>query len=160
MAWRVRGATDRDVPRVAAAAHELLHELGATPPSAEALQSTARALLANPIGGAVLVAEAGPTPREPSGALVGVLGLSWQTALHAAGPYALIQDLWVHPGWRGRGVGGGLLAALDALARERGVTRVEVGLPRETFAGLPETEAFYSAQGFAPVGTRMRRPVP
>jgi GNAT superfamily N-acetyltransferase len=158
--WRVRGARNGDVPRVAAAVHALLRELGATPPPALAMQATARTLLEDPAAGAVLVAEADGTPREPGGALVGVLGLSWQTAIHAAGAYALIQDLWVHPAWRGLGVGGGLLRALYAHARERGVTRVEVGLPRPTFTGLAETEAFYLAHSFAPLGTRMRRALP
>ena len=43
-----------------------------------------------PAAGAVLVAEA-------DGELVGVLGASWQMAIHVPGAYALIQDLWVRP---------------------------------------------------------------
>jgi GNAT superfamily N-acetyltransferase len=70
--------------------------------------------------------------------------------------YGLIQDLWVHPSWRARRVGGELLAALVDLAREQGVARVEVGLPRESFEGLQATQAFYLAHGFTLLGTRMR----
>ncbi len=99
--------------------------------------------------GALLVAEG-------DGALVGVLAASWQSAMHVPGRYALIQDLWVHPAWRSGGVGAGLLAALFELARERGLARVEVGLPGERFAGLAATEAFYLANGFTPLGPRMR----
>ena len=94
------------------------------------------------------------------GAIVGVLGASWQSAIHIPGRYALIQDLWVHPSWRGAGVGGGLLAALFELARRAGIACVEVGLPRERFAGLAATEAFYLANGFTPLGARMRRGAP
>lgn len=185
--WRVRGVTHNDVPRVAAAVHELLRELGATPPPALAMQAAARALLDDPAAGALFLAQDGGAQDDDAqdgdaqdgdaqdgdaqdgdataaapygGAIVGVLGCSWPTAIHAAGSYALIHDLWVHPAWRGRGVGGGLLEALYALARERGVTRVEVGLPTERYAGLPETEAFYLAHGFAPLGARMRRALP
>ena len=61
------------------------------------------------------------------------------------GRYALIQDLWVHPSWRGRSVGGELLAAIFELAREQGMARVEVGLPRARFQGIRATEGFYSA---------------
>jgi GNAT superfamily N-acetyltransferase len=93
-------------------------------------------------------------------AILGVLGASWQSAIHVAGRYALIQDLWVHRAWRGSGVGGGLLAALFERARERGIGRVEVGLPRASFAGLEATEAFYRANGFTALGTRMRRSLP
>ncbi|HXB64855.1 MAG TPA: GNAT family N-acetyltransferase [Solirubrobacteraceae bacterium] len=98
-------------------------------------------------------AAATPVP----GSLVGVLAMSWQSAIHIPGRYALIQDLWVRPRWRGSGVGAGLLAALFALARARGAARVEVGLPRESFAGIAATEAFYVANGFTALGPRMRR---
>jgi len=124
----------------------------------------ARALLDDSRAGALLVAQASGAGADravlgasTAGAIVGVLGASWQSAIHTPGRYALIQDLWVHPAWRGSGVGGGLLAALFELARERGVARVEVGLPRERFAGLAATEAFYLANGFTALGTRMRR---
>jgi len=148
--WRVRAATERDLPAVAGAVGELLLELGGTPPAASSMEAAARLLLEDPEAGALLVASA-------AGALVGVLGASWQTAIHTPGRYALIQDVWVRSPWRGSGVGGGLLAALFELARERGIARVEVGLPRESFAGLAATEAFYLANGFAPLGARMRR---
>ncbi len=148
--WRVRGAAERDVPAVAAAVGELLGELGATPPPRSGIEAAARMLLDDPRAGALLVAEG-------DGAIVGVLGASWQSALHIPGRYALIQDLWVRPSWRGGGVGAGLLAALFQFARERGLARVEVGLPRDRFAGLAATEAFYLANGFVPLGARMRR---
>lgn len=148
--WRVRRAAHRDVAAVAAAVGELLRELGSTPPPLSAMEAAARTLLDDPRAGALLVAEA-------TGAIVGVLGASCQSAMHVPGHYASIQDLWVHPSWRGGGVGAGLLAALFAFARERGLARVEVGLPGERFAGLAATEAFYSANGFTPLGLRMRR---
>jgi GNAT superfamily N-acetyltransferase len=89
--------------------------------------------------------------------LVGVLAASWQIAIHVPGRYALIQDLWVSPDWRGKGIGAGLLTALFELARSRGVQRVEVGLPRERFAQFQATESFYLSNGFTPNGPRMRR---
>ncbi len=177
--WCVRPAVNRDVPLVAAAVGELLRELGGAPPATTAMQAAARVLLEDRESGALLVADRGPAGAEVDGGnavaaggggasaapaggavadqLVGVLGASWQSAIHVPGSYALIQDLWVHTSWRGSGVGGGLLAALYDLARERGVPRVEVGLPRERFTGYAATEAFYLAHGFTPLGARMRR---
>jgi len=78
-------------------------------------------------------------------------------AIHVPGSYALIQDLWVDPQWRGRSVGRDLLAALLALAHAKRFERVEVGLPRESFAGFASTEAFYLGNHFKPNGPRMRR---
>ncbi len=37
------------------------------------------------------------------------------------------------------------------------MARIEVGLPRETFAAIGATEAFYRVNGFEHLGPRMRR---
>ena len=149
-AWEVRLAGLEDVTSVASAVRRLLDELEGTPSPASALESAARLLIATPSAGAVLVAES-------EGALVGVLATSWQLAIHVPGSYALIQDVWVHPAWRGRAVGGSLVARLVEMAEERNLTRIEVGLPRESFRHFGATEGFYLANDFAPLGPRMRR---
>jgi GNAT superfamily N-acetyltransferase len=146
----VRAATHDDLPAVVAAVGDLLVELGSTPPHVPAMEAAARALIDDPRAGALLLAQAGTE-------IVGVLGASWQTAMHVPGRYALIQDLWVHPRWRGRSVGRELLAALFELAREQGMARAEVGLPRESYQDIRGTEAFYAHNGFAQLGARMRR---
>jgi GNAT superfamily N-acetyltransferase len=146
----VRRAERTDVAAVAAAVRELLAELDGTPSAPAAMQAAARTLIDSPWEGAVLVAEA----EEE---IVGVLGASWQMAIHVPGSYALIQDLWVRPDWRDRAVGSSLLEALFELARSRRFVRVEVGLPRESFARFAATEAFYLGNGFTANGPRMRR---
>jgi branched-chain amino acid aminotransferase len=149
---RVRRALVLDAPEIAVAVSELLFELsGAGPPAGE-LVDAARDLARDRGAGALLVAEAGGEDG-----IVGVLAASWQHAIHVPGRYGTIQDLWVHPDWRSRAVGRELLAAFFELAREEGAGRVEVGLPRESFENLAATEAFYLANGFAPLGPRMRR---
>lgn len=147
--WRLREASGDDVAAVAAAVGELLEELGGRQPAAAELEAEVQALLEEPQAATLLLAEAG-------GALVGVLGASWQRAIHVPGHYALIQDLWVHRDWRSRAIGAELVLALAELARERGVGRIEVGLPRESFAAIAATTAFYSRNGFEPLGPRMR----
>lgn len=151
--WQVRAAGEQDVVAVSSAVADLLVELGGTPPAPQEMQAAARALIEDRDAGAVLVAEL-------DGALVGVIAASWQTAIHIPGRYALIQDLWVHPAWRSREIGGDLVGALCELASERQIARIEVGLPRESFAGLDATEAFYVRNGFTPLGRRMRRVLP
>jgi GNAT superfamily N-acetyltransferase len=157
--WRVREARRDDVPDIANAVATLLEELDGTSISSSTLpadhrlgpmEDTVRALLGDPEAGALFVADA-------EGSLVGLLASSWQMAIHAPGSYALIQDLWVHQAWRGRGVGRALIAELLDLADGRGVTRLEVGLPLESFARFDATEAFYLSNGFTPNGPRMRR---
>lgn len=148
--WRVRDATARDIDAIGIAVEELLLELGGKPPFAVALRDTIAELIDHPGLGALLVAE------SADGAVVGFLGASWQTAVRVAGRYGLIQELWVRPDWRSRDVGAGLLTALAELARNRGIARIEVGLPSERFTGLDATEAFYARNGFEPIGMRMR----
>lgn len=149
---RVRAVTHADLPAVVAAVADLLTELGSSPPGTSEMLETAQTLLEDPRLGALLVAEA-----RGENTIVGVLSASYQLALHVPGRYALIQDLWVHPAWRGRSVGGELLAALFELARRQGLVRAEVGLPRESFAGIRATEGFYARNGFEHLGARMRR---
>ncbi|HTU77378.1 MAG TPA: GNAT family N-acetyltransferase [Solirubrobacteraceae bacterium] len=146
----VRLAGHEDVPAIAVAASSLLLELGGAPAPQPELQRVGHELLEDACAGALIVADAG-------GAVVGFLGASWQSAVRIPGRYGLIQELWVHPDWRGRAVGGELLSLLCALARESGVERIEVGLPGGRFERLDATESFYEANGFTAIGQRMRR---
>ena len=150
MSPRVRPAGHQDVQAIGAAVSELLVELAGTSPETRAMESAALAVIDDPAAGAILVAEA-------DGALVGVLAASWQMAIHVPGRYALIQDLWISPSWRGRGIGAGLLKALFDLVRHQKMTRVEVGLPWESFARFEATETFYLSNGFQANGPRMKR---
>jgi GNAT superfamily N-acetyltransferase len=146
----VREAGADDVEGVAAAVESLLAELGGRMPSRAEMEAQVGALLDDPQGGSVLVAEA-------DGEIVGVLTASWQRAIHVPGVYATIQDLWVDEDWRSRGVGAELVEAIASQARSRGIGRLEVGLPRETFAAIASTESFYRRNGFEHLGPRMRR---
>jgi GNAT superfamily N-acetyltransferase len=146
----IRSAKDSDAAAVAAAVEELLVELGGRKPDRGELEAEVRAAIADPGIGAILLAEG-------EGEIVGVLSASWQRALHVPGRYATIQDLWVDSGWRSRGVGADLVDELVALCRAQGVARIEVGLPREDFAAIRATEAFYGGNGFEHLGPRMRR---
>jgi GNAT superfamily N-acetyltransferase len=128
----------------------LLTELGGRRPPPAALEAEAGALIEDPSEGEVLVADAG-------GEIVGVLAASWLRAIHVPGRYVVVEDLWVDSDWRSAGVGAALIEALATIARERGAARLEVGLPRETFAAIAKTETFYSANGFEHLGPRMRR---
>jgi GNAT superfamily N-acetyltransferase len=147
---KVRTATAADAPAVAAAIEALLVELGGEGPSTTELEGAVHELTGRPEAGVLLVAETG-------GEIVGVLAASWQFAIHVPGRYATIQDLWVLPSLRSKSIGRDLIMALVQEAGERGVRRLEVGLPQPSFARLGGTESFYRENGFTPLGPRMRR---
>lgn len=147
---QVRPAVASDAQGVALAVSALLTELGATPPELRDMERTARLLIEDPEQGIVLLAEA-------EGRIVGVIVSSVQSAIHIPGRYALIQDLWVEPSWRSRAIGRALMDALCEIATRRGLARLEVGLPKESFPRLASTRAFYLDNEFDPLGPRMRR---
>jgi GNAT superfamily N-acetyltransferase len=148
--WEIRAATHTDVPAVAVGVNRLLEELGGKPVATGELEQTTRALIDDAGAGVLLVA-------ENLSEVVGVLGVSWQLAMRVPGRYGLIQELWIHPAFRGMTIGGELVVALFDIARSHGVKRLEVGLPSERFPHLDATEAFYVNNGFTVLGTRMRR---
>ncbi len=149
---RVRRAGPGDVAAVMNGVTQLLVELGGEGPAPAEMERAVAELAGNGEIGALLVAEVGG-----GGRIVGILAASWQHAIHVPGRYGTIQDLWVDPEWRSKAIGRDLLAAFFELARAEGAKRVEVGLPREDFPNLAQTEAFYRANGFVHLGPRMRR---
>ncbi len=148
--WTIREATLGDVAAVASAVADLLVELGGKPAPIPELEEAARDVVTDPDLGTLLVADA-------DGQLAGMLGVSWQHAIRIPGRYGIIQELWVHPAWRGHTVGGDLIVALFKRTRNREIYRLEVGLPSEKFPHLAATEAFYLSNGFTTIGLRMRR---
>jgi GNAT superfamily N-acetyltransferase len=167
--WEVRPARGEDAIGVAAAVAALVAELGGSPPPRAAIEAEARAHIADPSIGIVLVAASASTggPDAATAAeggypdeLVGVLTASWARAIQVAGRLLTIEVLWTRREWRDRGVGAALVESLAAAAAAEGAGRVEVGLPRESFNALRATERFYLANGFERLGPRMRRAVP
>jgi GNAT superfamily N-acetyltransferase len=76
------------------------------------------------------------------GKVVGVAVLTYRLSVSAAGPFASIEDLYVRPEERRRGVGRGLLAAVEKRCASRGVSYVEAQVEDE------EAMAFYAALGY------------
>jgi ribosomal protein S18 acetylase RimI-like enzyme len=80
---------------------------------------------------------------EHAGAAVGMLTVSERYYTSWAGCTLYIQDIYVEPAWRGRGVGGALLRCVAALALERGSPLVELTVREDNPA-----RRFYARVGF------------
>lgn len=76
------------------------------------------------------------------GHTAGVLLLAFRPNVSLGGLFASIEDLYVRPESRGRGVGKALLKAADERCRERGVYYVEAQVEEN------EAETFYAAFGY------------
>lgn len=103
----------------------------------EALERSVRALGDDPALGRVLVAVDGA-------AIVGVAVLTFLWTLEHGGPGAWLDELYVDPAQRRRGIGRRLTQAALAVAAERGA----VALDLEVEEGHDEAERLYRSMGF------------
>jgi GNAT superfamily N-acetyltransferase len=76
---------------------------------------------------------------------VGVAALSWQFSLERAGKIAWLEDLYVAPGFRGRGLGARLLERAALEARRAGCVSLEL----EVVRGHERAARLYLREGFA-----------
>ncbi len=76
------------------------------------------------------------------GRVVGVAVVAYRLNISAAGPFASIEDLYVRPDERRRGVGRALLEAVENRCTARGVSYVEAQVEDR------EAAAFYTALGY------------
>lgn len=125
---------------------ELLAHLGYPTDVAE-LPARLAAIAAS--AGTVLLAS------EPTGAVLGLIGLQAFPVLHAAGPVAYITALVVAPEARGRGVGRALVAAAEEWAQRSGCSRLTVTSAEHR----ADAHAFYPAAGLPYTGRRFSRPL-
>lgn len=94
-------------------------------------------LMADPALGAVLFAEA-------DGACLGYLVLGWCFSIEQGGRHVLLDELYLQPHARGRGLGRVLLAAACDWARERGAEVVRLEVSRHN----PRAKTLYLGHGF------------
>jgi GNAT superfamily N-acetyltransferase len=92
--------------------------------------------------------------KEESGAVIGVLTLSTSFALYAGGEYGVIDEMYVRPGYRCRGVGRQLVVAAMAIAHEKGWFRLDVTGPEDERG--ERAVHFYKKLGFEFSGPKLR----
>lgn len=122
--YQLRHATPADVPAVVG----LIRELAVFEQLEHLMQATPETLAPHLFGSRpvaeCLVAES--TPSADGGAAVIAFALFFSNfSTFLARPGLYLEDLYVQPAWRGRGVGEALLKRLGALAVERGCGRFE-----------------------------------
>ncbi|HEV2789683.1 MAG TPA: GNAT family N-acetyltransferase [Solirubrobacterales bacterium] len=131
---QVRRAGVEDAPAIARLLHDFNLEFEEPSPGVEALTATCRRLLeADEI--TVLLAGDGSD---------GLALLRFRPALWTEGLEAYLQELYVVPGLRGRGIGRALLEAAIELSREKGAAGIDLN------TGETDTAArdLYESMGF------------
>jgi GNAT superfamily N-acetyltransferase len=133
IAARLAGLADAAV--VADLLHAFNVEFDTPTPGTEVLTTRLRRLL---VRADVAVLLAG----EPS---VAVALLTFRPGVWDDGPVALLEELYVQPQRRCRGIGGAVLERAMAIARERGSATLEINVDE----GDTDARRFYEAHGFS-----------
>lgn len=136
---QVRQATGEDAAEIARLLHDFNLEFTEPTPDVETLTATVRQLLgAGEI--TVLLAGAGPD---------GLSLFRFRPGLWSEGPETYLQELYVVPALRGRGIGRALLERTIELARERGADGIDLNTGETDTAarGLYESMGFTNREG-------------
>lgn len=143
---RFRPCAPGDLPGLATMVLALYGEDGyAGAMTAEQVRRTADELARRPHKGRIVLAEAG-------GAVAGYAILVWFWSNEHGGTVAILDELYVEPAWRGRGVGAAFLAHLAAAPdADGGPVR---GMLLEVAPANARARDFYLRHGFAPAANR------
>jgi GNAT superfamily N-acetyltransferase len=137
-AWVPRLATVDDAGEVARLLHDFNTEFATPSPGPDVLAARLATLLA---GDATLAILAGERPA------VAVALVTFRPNVWYAGEVALLDELYVRPDLRGRGIGSAIVDLLLATARARGVGLVEINVDE----GDVDAQRFYGRHGFSAV---------
>ncbi|NLD76328.1 MAG: GNAT family N-acetyltransferase [Acidimicrobiales bacterium] len=135
----VRIAAAGDADELASLLHDFNAEFDTPSPGVDVLASRLRRLLAvdGAVGGRTVAIVAG----DPA---VGVALVTFRPNVWFEGEVALLDELYVVPGLRSRGLGGAMIARLLELAEERGAGLIEINVDEADI----DAQRFYERHGF------------
>jgi ribosomal protein S18 acetylase RimI-like enzyme len=142
----IRRATGKDAAPIARLLHDFNTEYAEPTPGVAALTGYVGTLLAM---GEMTVLLAGEGPD-------GLAALRFRTAIWTGGPEAHLQELYVVPGLRGRGIGRALLEASMQASRAAGASGIDLNTGETDTAAraLYESAGFTNREG-SPAGPAM-----
>ena len=139
-----RAATPSDAETVARLLDAFNREYHAPTPGPDVLTARLHSLLA---GSDVIAFLAG----DPA---VGLALLTLRPNVWYDGPVVLVDELYVAPEARGRGLGSALLAAVESLTRERGGRLIEIAVD----GADTDAHRFYERHGYTSVEAGQDQP--
>lgn len=134
----IRPATPADIPALCRLLDQLFAQEAEFSPDRAAQQRGLAAIIEQPAAGEILLAQEG-------GRAFGMANLLYTISTALGAPVALLEDMVVDAGARGRGLGTQLLEAAIATAQSRGCRRITL----LTDADNLDAQRFYARQGFA-----------
>lgn len=136
-AWAPRLATVDDAADAARLLHDFNTEFDTPTPGPEVVADRLRVLLAGDGTFAVL---AGTPP-------VAIALVTLRPNVWYAGPVALLDEMYVVPGLRGRGIGSAVIGEMVSTCRARDVGLIEINVDESDV----DAQRFYERHGFSPI---------
>ncbi|MCX6234365.1 MAG: GNAT family N-acetyltransferase [Bacteroidetes bacterium] len=87
--------------------------------------------------------------------IIGFISLIESYAIYASGKYGVINELYVKPHFRSKGIGEKLMLYANQLKEIKEWSRLELSPPEES--KWKRTLNFYLKEGFNPTGVRMKK---
>ncbi len=133
-----------DAPLLVPLIRALAEEEGATPPDPEALEELLTALLTTGFSDFVLA-----QTEMDGGEIMGCIQINYRLSTWAAAPYAYIEDFYLVPQFRGRGVGTKLLDYACQRAEAKGCQFIQLDVREANKAAA----RLYARYGFKVTGS-------
>jgi GNAT superfamily N-acetyltransferase len=133
----IREAVRADIPQLCALLDELFAQESDFTPDARRQQRGLQLIVDNPDSGRIYCA-------TQTGAVVGMVAILFTVSTAEGGRAAWLEDMVVHPDWRGRRIGGRLLNRALEEARASGCTRITLLTDGTNHNAM----RFYSRAGF------------
>lgn len=92
--------------------------------------------------------------KNDDGEIVGILTLSVAFAIYANGEYGVIDEMYVDPAYRSKGVGALLVDAARNIGKQAGWARIDVTAPESD--RWTRTRHFYERLGFVFTGPKLK----
>lgn len=134
--WRPRLASVDDAEEIAQLLHDFNSEFGEPTPDVAVLAARLRGLLSRDATFAIIAG-------EPA---VGLALVTLRSNVWYEGLVALLDEMYVVPQLRGRGIGSAIIQQLMATARGSGIDLIEINVDE----GDTDAQRFYERHGFSP----------
>lgn len=134
--WRPRLASVDDAEEIAQLLHDFNSEFGEPTPDVAVLAARLRGLLSRDATFAIIAG-------EPA---VGLALVTLRSNVWYEGRVALLDEMYVVPQLRGRGIGSAIIQQLMATARGSGIDLIEINVDE----GDTDAQRFYERHGFSP----------
>ena len=150
-ALRIRRADSSDAPLIGEFLHGIMLDHDEAPPAGSALVDAAQRILG--LDHAYFLICEATSEASGAGAPVGMVQVTERFSTWRVRPFLYLDDFYVRPAWRSRGVGQALFAEVKRRAAAINCVRIDL----DVYGGNERAYRFYLREGFVDTGESLMR---